>query len=100
ADTPAAVHFRALPAGLRKTKFEALKNLTLDTDGWAECSTDWRAPFLPAATGAWSTFPELTDLFIYNGSGVMPGRTWVIAPDAESLQRRWQTLINAPDDDK
>ncbi len=97
-DTPATVHFRSLPAGHRQAKFEALKNLTLDADGWAECPTDWRAPFLPAATGAWPTYPELTDMFIYNGSGVMPGRTWVIAPDAESLQRRWQTLINAPED--
>ena len=30
----------------------------------------------------------------------MPGRTWVIAPDAESLQRRWQTLIHARSDRK
>jgi hypothetical protein len=26
----------------------------------------------------------------------MPGRTWIIAPDAESLERRWQKLIHAP----
>src|SRR5690349_14331498 len=58
------------------------------------------APFLPAATGAWSTFPALTDLFIYDYSGVMPGRTWIIAPDAESLQQRWQTLSAAPADQK
>ena len=25
----------------------------------------------------------------------MPGRTWVIAPDADSLTRRWQALIKA-----
>ena len=30
----------------------------------------------------------------------MPGRTWIIAPDAESLQRRWQKLIQAPADEK
>ena len=30
----------------------------------------------------------------------MPGRTWVIAPDAESLKRRWKTLIHAPKDQK
>ena len=55
---------------------------------------------MPAATGAWSTFPELTDLFIYNGSGIQPGRTWVIAPDTETLLRRWQTLISAPSEQK
>jgi hypothetical protein len=26
----------------------------------------------------------------------MPGRTWVIAPDADSLRGRWQALANAP----
>jgi predicted helicase len=95
-NTPAAVRFRALPEGHRQAKFAALAALTLDAAGWVECSTDWRAPFLPASVGAWATYPALDDLFIYNGSGVMPGRTWVIAPDAESLRRRWQKLIDAP----
>jgi hypothetical protein len=99
-EVPAVVRFRSLPAGHRREKFAALRNLTLDADGWAECPSDWRAPFLPVAAGAWSTYPKLTDLFIYNGSGVMPGRTWIIAPDVESLQQRWQTLINAPADQK
>lgn len=99
-DVPATVRFRALPAGNRQDKFQALTSLSLDGDGWVACPSDWRAPFLPASTGAWSTYPALTDLFVYNGSGVMPGRTWIIAPDAESLQRRWQVLINAPRDQK
>jgi len=99
-DTPAIVRFRPLPAGHRRDKFKALMNLRLGGAGWVECSTQWRAPFLPAATGAWSTFPALADLFVYNGSGVMPGRTWVIAPDGESLERRWQTLIHASSDRK
>jgi hypothetical protein len=97
---PARVRFRPLPAGHRLSKFEALGALTLDAKGWAECPSEWRAPFLPGHVGAWSTYPALDDLFIYNGSGVMPGRTWIIAPDAESLRLRWQTLINAPDDQK
>jgi hypothetical protein len=96
-EAPATVRFRALPAGHRQVKFEALGGLTLDAEGWAECPSDWRAPFLPEAVGAWSTYPALDDLFIYNGSGVMAGRTWVISPDVESLRRRWQTLIDAPD---
>ena len=50
--------------------------------------------------GRWATYPALEDLFAYNGSGVMPGRTWVIAPDADSLLRRWQTLIKAKADQK
>ena len=74
--------------------------LRLDSKAWVDCPTEWRAPFLPASSGAWATYPALEDLFIYNGSGVMPGRTWIIAPDAESLERRWQKLINAPADEK
>jgi hypothetical protein len=93
---PAKVRFQTLPAGHRTEKFAALGKLTIGSKAWVDCPTDWRAPFLPASTGAWATYPALEDLFIYNGSGVMPGRTWIIAPDAESLQRRWQKLIAAP----
>ncbi|MEI2726387.1 MAG: type ISP restriction/modification enzyme [Verrucomicrobiota bacterium] len=96
AETPAKVRFQSLPAGHRTEKFAALGKLTIGGKGWVDCQTDWRAPFLPASTGAWAAFPALEDFFIYNGSGVMPGRTWIIAPDFESLQRRWQTLIAAP----
>lgn len=96
----ATAWFRAVPAGDRRAKFDALSSLTLDTDGWSKCPSDWRAPFLPQSAGPWATYPALDDLFVYNGSGVMPGRTWIIAPDAESLRRRWQTLINAPSSQK
>ena len=91
-DVPARVRYTALPEGPRAKKFEALANLDLDGDTWADASDDWRAPFLPAATGAWAGFPALDDLFLYDGSGVMPGRTWVVAPDADSLARRWRRL--------
>ena len=67
--------------GQREEKFAALAKLSL---AWRRLDRlpDWLArPFLPAATGAWATFPALKELFIYDGSGVMPGRTWIIAPD-------------------
>ncbi len=94
------MRFAALPAGHREPKFQALAALQLDSQAWTECPTDWRAPFLPASTGAWATYPQMEELFVYNGSGVMPGRTWVIAPDAESLERRWQKLVQAPEKEK
>lgn len=96
----ATVRYRALPAGHRREKFDALAALTLDDAGWQDCATDWRAPFLPAADGAWGSYPALDDYFVYNGSGVMPGRTWVIAPDKGSLERRWKVLQKAPADKK
>ncbi len=94
--TPAPVRFRALPEGHRSEKFDAMKAIELHDGGWTDCPTDWRAPFLPASTGSWATYPRLEDLFEYDGSGVMPGRTWVIAPDADSLVQRWDRLIAAP----
>ena len=99
-DAPARVRYTALPEGTRTAKFAALAGLALDGDAWADAPTDWRAPFLPAATGAWATFPALDDLFVYNGSGVMPGRTWPIAPDADSLRKRWARLTAEPDPER
>jgi hypothetical protein len=93
---PATVSWRSLAKGHRDEKFADLAKTSLNDGGWTECPDDWRAPFLPASAGAWSTFPALDDYFVYNGSGVMPGRTWVIAPDKESLERRWERLIKAP----
>ena len=97
AGTPARVRFTALPTGSREDKFKALAGLTLDGANWAACPTDWRASFLPAATGGWATYPSLDELFLYNGSGVMPGRTWVIAPDRQSLEQRWKKLVAESD---
>jgi hypothetical protein len=94
------VRFRSLPVGRREDKFEAMSAVTLDSGGWTDCPSDWRAPFLPASTGEWSAFPTLDNFFVYNGSGVMPGRTWVIAPDKESLARRWEQLIKEANPDE
>jgi hypothetical protein len=100
ADLPAAVKYTVLPAGKRDEKFAALATLKLGSKVWQDCPTDWRAPFLPAATGDWATYPALDELFAYNGSGVMPGRTWIIAPDANSLRARWNDLVRAKPEEK
>lgn len=99
-ETPAKVRYRALPSEHRTKKFEALAAMTLDETEWTDCPTGWRNPFLPEATGAWATYPKLEEFFYDNGSGVMPGRTWIIAPDAASLVKRWDKLIKAPEDKK
>lgn len=94
---PARVRYRALPAGHRTEKFAALGRIALDDEGWTESPSDPRASFLPRSAGAWREFAALEDLFDYDGSGVMPGRTWVIAPDRDSLERRWKTLQSESD---
>ncbi len=96
-EIPATLRFAALPKGRREqVKFPALGTLSLFS-AWESGPSGWRDPFLPDQEGAWANFPALEDLFAYNGSGVMPGRTWVIAPDAKSLSQRWDRLIQEPD---
>jgi hypothetical protein len=99
-EIPANVRFRALPTGTREIKFEALKGTHLNGPDWIDCPTGWRARFLPESQGAWATFPELMDLFAYNGAGLMSGRVWITAPDEDSLRRRWKKLLSAPATDK
>lgn len=96
-DATARVKHRALPHGDRTGKFAALDEISLDDDGWTECPSEPRASFLPRSTGAWRGYAALEELFIYNGAGVMPGRTWVIAPDRETLTRRWEALQSEVD---
>lgn len=96
-DAPARVRYRELPAGHRNDKFAALAALDLDDEGWVEASHEWRASFFPEAAERWAGYPPLASLFNYDGSGVMPGRTWVIAPDKQSLAARWDRLINEKD---
>ena len=98
-DTPAPVRYRSI-AGRRVDKFAALSSLRLDGDGWERCPEDWRAPFLPAGDGVWDAMPALADLMPWSGSGIMPGRTWVVSPRADVLRSRWNRLVAAPPDEK
>jgi Type ISP C-terminal specificity domain len=97
AEKPASVRFCSLTKGRREEKFVELSKLMLDGSDWVNCPSGWRDPFLPAAAGAWATFPVLKDIFIYDGSGVMAGRTWIIAPDVASLNARWSRLTSEKD---
>lgn len=99
-DKAARVRFRSLAKGRREAKFEELKALTLESKGWSDCPSDWRAPFLPEFAGGWADFVPLDGVIGDCGSGVMPGRTWIIAPDADSLARRWKALIGEKDAEK
>lgn len=94
--SPAAVRFQTLASGHRDQKLQEIVGLRIHSKSWIDCPSGWREPFLPASKGAWASYPMLEDFFIYDGSGVMPGRTWIIAPDVDSLERRWQKLVTAP----
>ena len=107
-----AVAFRAgevetdKPAKIRYARVEgtsAEKLAALDAiDGfakvkWQDCPDDWQASFRPAGEGAYFTWPLLTDLMPWQHSGTQFKRTWPIAPDAETLERRWRGLLASQD---
>jgi hypothetical protein len=94
---PARVRYRTLPIGSRQLKFEAMAKLSLADGRWEACPAEPRAPFLPSHRGGWADFVALKDVIEDSGLGVMPGRTWVIAPDSDSLERRWGRLTSEKD---
>ena len=96
----------SMPASVRYTRIEGTRDeklSTLDaiscfsTLQWQNCPTDWHAPFRPAGQGVYFDWPLLTDLMPWQHSGVQLKRTWPIAPDTETLERRWHDLLSAED---
>jgi predicted helicase len=93
---PATIHYRSV-SGSQQQKFAALARITLDDTGWREARTGWTDPLTPAAASRWDTFPALSDLMPWYSPGVFPTRTWVYAPDPETLRRRWRILLSEKD---
>lgn len=93
-DTPANVHFARIEEGTRDEKLEALDAIAdLTSLTWKDCPDGWHAPFRPAGIGSFFRWPLVTDLLPWQPTGVMAGRTWVIAPSADVLQTRWRALL-------
>ncbi|MFB4315140.1 type ISP restriction/modification enzyme [Actinomadura sp. 21ATH] len=98
-DVPARVHYRAV-AGSQEEKFKALESLGLDSSGWSLCQDGWNTPFHPTKNPEWQTYPPMSDLMPWQTTGMRANRTWVIAPSAELLRRRWSALVNSCERDK
>ena len=62
---------------------------------WQDCPNEWQAAFRPAGKGDYFAWPLLTDLMPWQHSGVQLKRTWPIAPDEGTLERRWRGLLAA-----
>ncbi len=93
---PALVRYARID-GTQEGKFQTLESITSFRDiAWAECFDGWTEPFLPTSTGDFFAWPLLTDVFPWQHSGVQFKRTWPIAPDRETLGRRWRALVSAP----
>jgi Type ISP C-terminal specificity domain/N-6 DNA Methylase len=98
-DVPARIHYRAV-RGSSEEKLTVLDELRIDDSEWQRCPQDWQAPFLPTSNEDWLHYPALDDLFPWRTPGVRAKRTWVIAPSADVLKRRWSTLTGSPPDDR
>lgn len=96
----ARVRYRAVAKGRRDAKFAELATIALGGKGWSNCPADPRAPFLPELRAGWGAFAALDAVIGDCGSGVMPGRTWIIAPDEASLKQRWKRLVDEPNAEK
>lgn len=97
-EKPAQLKFTTLPSGHREhAKFPFLGGLSLKSTVWGPGAPGWREPFLPDQEGLWPSFPALSDFFARSTLGVKPHRTWPIAPDCFSLEKRWQLLVQERD---
>lgn len=87
--------------GTRKEKFAALtvERIQPAGQGWRECRTEWTEVFVPISE-EWACLPKLGNLMPWQRTGVNPNRTWVYAPDEETLRRRWEKLIAEPPEGK
>ena len=91
-DTAAVVHYTQIE-GTREEKKSRLNEIKHFSDlDWEDCPEEWQAPFRPAGQGFYFDWTLLTDLFPWQHSGVMAGRTWVIAPSENCLVNRWKRL--------
>ncbi|GDY00330.1 hypothetical protein LBMAG48_27330 [Phycisphaerae bacterium] len=94
---PATVKYASIH-GTREEKYEKLAAVKgLKSLKWKKCPTSWHAPLRPAGTGEFFTWPLLTELMPWQSSGAQIKRSWPIAPDAETLVRRWKRLMLATD---
>jgi hypothetical protein len=80
--------------GTRDAKLAALDAIdSLAKVRWQDCPDDWQAPFRPAGRGDYFCWPLLTDLMPWQQCGIKAGRTWVIATEEETLNKRWRALL-------
>lgn len=83
--------------GTRKEKFEQLATLSLDDARWLPVRSGWTDTFTPKTSDSWDAMPAANDLFPWNTTGVTSNRSWVYSPSAETLEFRFNNLVQEPD---
>ncbi len=84
--------------GSREEKMRQLDEMDL-AEGWSHSTTDLTGSFMPQASDLWASFASLGDLLDERGPGWKPNRSWVRAPAASVLKKRWQQLVHLPTDE-
>ncbi|MBR7673732.1 type ISP restriction/modification enzyme [Streptomyces daliensis] len=92
----APVHYAAIH-GTRQYKEQQLQDLRINGTGWRTSHPTEYAPFTPASSSGWESFPTLTDLMPWRKPGITTNRNWVISPSKTALGRRWDLLIQERD---
>lgn len=92
-------------AKVRYAKFEGTREDKLrrlaatrsfaDVD-WQDCFADAQKPLLPIQTGDYFSWPEVTDVWPWQHSGVELKRTWPIGETRAVLSQRWAALMALP----
>lgn len=98
-EVPARIH-RTAVTGTLEEKCDALGKLDLDGPNWQDCARGWDDAFSPVGGAQWHSMPTMTEVMPWCSPGVKPNRTWVYAPDQESLTARWQLLVSAATEEK
>lgn len=98
-DTPAHIKYLSIP-GSQAEKFAALSGTKLGVGAWLDCQTGWGDPIIPERQGPWSQFLAVGDIAPWSAPGVKPNRTWVYAPEMDTLRKRWDWLVSAPVEEK
>jgi hypothetical protein len=94
---PASVRYTRIE-GTHEAKLSALNAIAdVASIKWQDCPEDWQASFLPLGEGGYFNWPIIRDLFPWQHSGSQLFRTWPIAPDADTLARRWKSLLSSGD---
>lgn len=78
-------------------KMASLSTLTLDDERWQHVRSDWTAPFTPASSDGWDSYPALDDIMPWGTTGVTSNRGWVYSPCKDTLESRFRTLVLEPD---
>ena len=110
-EAPAAVRYARIDGGKEEklAKLDAVSGF--GSVQWQNCPDEWQAPFRPSGrvagaqqapfhrsgAGNFLQWPLLTDLLPWQHSGVQLKRTWPIAPDEDTLRRRWRALLTSRD---